>query len=972
MSTACQDTATGLCGCCTGVVQLTPAVIANRAALTAIAYRVGAYPTFLSSMLAALSSSSVPALAGLRTRSSGDFSIALIDAWSEVLDILTFYTERLANEAYLGTAIEARSVFELARLVGYKPSPGVSASTVLAFSLATAPGSPAIVPIHAGTRVQSVPGPGQSPQVFETSSPITATIANNAIPAATSQPWTLVGNDTSTWIAGASNNIRIGDALLFISAPNGIPSTSGPAAVVYVTSVTIDSVGGNTLISWNRALPSSVTNSKSSVCLYIFRTKAALYGANAPVPGMFAEKTLLNIPPRSTAATGDWPFQYATNSHTINLDNSYSGLNPVAFGANAPADESQWLILTGPLFTSFFQIKSASESNPALYSLSAKTTQLALAAGTVLIGDPNLTFDDLINEFVEETRNTTAYVQSQLLPFANLPLTDWPLSTTYPLATGMLAPVSGSNVVLAGPQPIADNSPVGLSGKRVRIAPLIALTGSGSGISSPNGGFTPAGAAGALAASPNQAFLVDAFPPVPDPNISGNLLWSVITVTQQQGPPTPAPQAGAQTVTGQPGTLSVPASDGSFQLLPSAAADSFTGEATVVASSAVNGATTVLSLTAALERIYDTATVTVNANAVESTHGETVMEILGSGYATNAALQFQLKQSPLTYTAAATAGGSQSTLQVRVNNLLWTEVPNFISSAPSDRVYVTRPNSGAGPTVQFGDGIQGSRTPTGISNIQALYRKGIGIAGMVAAGQLTQPLDRPQGLQNVTNPSPATGGADPATPASARQSAPLPTLTLGRIVSLEDYQNFALGFAGISLALATWAWFGNTRGVFLTIAGEGGTILNSADKIVVFLMQAFQNFGLPNVQVLPVSYVPQNFEIGMQVRVDSPTYDPNQVIAQVWRSLSAAFAFGQLAPGQTVAASQVIEIAQQVPGVVAVALTAFNLSGAASSIANILCAAGPIPPDIAGSNPPTGAQVLLLDPASQGNVVVWP
>jgi hypothetical protein len=241
---------------------------------------------------------------------------------------------------------------------------------------------------------------------------------------------------------------------------------------------------------------------------------------------------------------------------------------------------------------------------------------------------------------------------------------------------------------------------------------------------------------------------------------------------------------------------------------------------------------------------------------------------------------------------------------------------------------------------------------------------------MVAAGQLTQPLDRPQGLQTVTNPSPATGGADPATPSSARQSAPLPTLTLGRIVSLEDYQNYALGFAGISLALATWTWFCSTRGVFLTIAGEGGTILNNTDEVVVYLMQAYQNFGLPNVRVMPVSYVPQNFEIGMQVKVDSPTYDPNQVIAQVWQNLTAAFAFGQLAPGQSVAASTVIEIAQDVPGVVAVALTAFNLSGDATGVANILCAAGPIPPDISGSNPPAGAQVLLLDPASQGNVVV--
>src|SRR5580658_10665925 len=215
MSCGCQSTGAQLCGCCTGVTQETPQVVVNRASLPAIVYRVGTYPTFLASMEAALPSSSYPALTGLRTRDSGDFSIALIDAWAEVLDILTFYTERLANEAYLGTAIEGRSVFELARLVGYSPSPGVSASTVLAFTLATAPGSPAIVPIHSGTRVQSVPGPGQSPQVFETSSDLTATIANNAIPAATSQSWQLNGGETSTWIAGTANNIQVGNALLF-------------------------------------------------------------------------------------------------------------------------------------------------------------------------------------------------------------------------------------------------------------------------------------------------------------------------------------------------------------------------------------------------------------------------------------------------------------------------------------------------------------------------------------------------------------------------------------------------------------------------------------------------------------------------------------------------------------------------------------------------------------------------------------
>ncbi|HXP90585.1 MAG TPA: putative baseplate assembly protein, partial [Fibrobacteria bacterium] len=533
---------------------------------------------------------------------------------------------------------------------------------------------------------------------------------------------------------------------------------------------------------------------------------------------------------------------------------------------------------------------------------------------------------------------TTAYVQSQLLSPADLPATDWSLATDYPIP-GMLAPVEGKTFDLSGLLPLADNSPVGVSGKRVRIASTIALDGT-------NGGFTPAGATGALRASIGQPFLVDAFPPPVDPS-TGNLLWSVLATT------------------GQAGTFSVPSS--AFNLQPSIAADPVAGESALVAKATVEGSTTNLALVSALERIYDAPTVAVNANAVIATHGETVQEILGSGDATNAALTFQLKQSPLTYTSAATASGAQSTLQVRVNNLLWSEVDNFLDSAARDRAFLTRPNSGAGPTIQFGNGIQGSRTPTGQSNIRAQYRRGIGLAGMVASGQLTQPIDRPQGLQAVTNPGPATGGADPATPDQARQSAPLPTLTLGRIVSLEDYQNFALGFAGISLALATWTWFGNTRGIFLTLAGAGGSTLDASDSVVQNLLLAYQDLGLPHVQVAAASYVPVLFEIGLQVQVDVPTWDPDQVVAQVWQDLSTAFSFGPMRPAQGVAASEVVRIAQQVPGVVAVDLTSLGRSGGGGGTATLLCAAGPQPT----ADPPVGAEVLLLDPASRGNVGVW-
>ena len=86
-------------------------------------------------MLARLSSADYPALSYLKTRDDDDFTIALIDAASVMLDILTFYQERLANESYLRTATQLDSLTQLSRLVGYQPAPAIAASTYLAFTM---------------------------------------------------------------------------------------------------------------------------------------------------------------------------------------------------------------------------------------------------------------------------------------------------------------------------------------------------------------------------------------------------------------------------------------------------------------------------------------------------------------------------------------------------------------------------------------------------------------------------------------------------------------------------------------------------------------------------------------------------------------------------------------------------------------------------------------------------------------------
>ncbi|QAU23611.1 putative baseplate assembly protein [Dyella sp. M7H15-1] len=952
----CQTTIEQLCGCCTGITLETPEAISNPPALPAIAYRVGRYATFNASMLAELSESAFTPLQLLSTRDSTDFSIALIDSWSVVLDILTFYQERFANEAFLRTAVDQRSVYELSALIGYVPSPGVAASAILSFTLLNAPGAPDHVPIPQGSRVQSVPGPGQTAQVFETSAAITALIDYNALPAQATVPWQLYGSDTSTWIQGTSNNISVGDVLLFVSASHGVPSNTGPGDVHYVVEVNVDSNAKMMQIVWDSELVSSFTAGMTAqqVCIYVFGKKVALYGAQAPNAASLPVSTTQYITGYNGSGA-DWDFdQYVIGSQMINLDASYPGLNP-------STDVPQWIVLTytqnGYAMTSFFPITVAAESNPNMYTLTTKTTQLTLAMGENLGDTIGTQIDNILSTYVSATRNVTAYIQSTQLTPANLPLAQWNDNPAYAIPAGMQAPVAGSSLTTPGAAPIAAGQPglliavAGASitvngGQQIAVGQPIGVSGLRARLQVlPSAGatFTPAQSTASLTVADNQIFLVNVYPPTV-PTGGGTPNWSV------------------QTLSGIQGTLQV--ANSYVQLLPASSSDPSAGEAAMVNAVTVDGDLTTLGLLSPLNGLYDATTVNVNANAVMATNGQTVQEILGSGNAANSALQFTLKQPPLTYVTAPTGNGTQSTLQVWVNNLQWQEVPNLLSSGPADRVYTTSINASGATVVRFGNGTEGACPPTGQNNIRAVYRSGIGSGGMVAAGQLSQPLDRPQGLMSVTNPSPASGAADPATAPEARASAPLPTLTIGRIVSLEDYQNFALNFAGIAKAVAAWAYYNGRCSIFLTVVGANGATFAADDPVIISLTKALRTYGNPYVPLNVVSYVPIHFQIVANIDIDETDYDPNQVMAQVWQNLGNAFAFDQLELAQNVAASTIVQIIQQTPGVIALQLQGLFPSGSPSTtVPAQLCAAGAMPPQ--------GAQMLLLDPASQGNLGIW-
>ncbi len=145
------------CDCCAGPHVSTPGAIFNRPGLNrACLARAGTYGTFRETMQARLSSAAIPALAGFKSRAVDDPTMALIDSWAVIGDVLTFYQERIANEGYLRTATERMSVLNLARLVGYTPRPGVAASVYLAYLL-DKDAAPAEIP--QGAKSNSIPGP---------------------------------------------------------------------------------------------------------------------------------------------------------------------------------------------------------------------------------------------------------------------------------------------------------------------------------------------------------------------------------------------------------------------------------------------------------------------------------------------------------------------------------------------------------------------------------------------------------------------------------------------------------------------------------------------------------------------------------------------------------------------------------------------------------------------------------------------
>jgi baseplate J-like protein len=576
--------------------------------------------------------------------------------------------------------------------------------------------------------------------------------------------------------------------------------------------------------------------------------------------------------------SGDWPSDSTSEQdRTVDLDAAYSKIIP-----------NSWMVLIQSQLPVVYRVTGVTQLSQTKYAMSGKFSRV-----TVDIKDSLSTFN---------FRATHVLAQSEELAVAPRPL-------LYPLYGTALA-LDG---IVDGLQP---DQTLAVSGKRARIR----LSDKPDGVSfldMPSRKAKPAESF-RLAAPPQTQSSPPAEVAPEDivPGSSAKWKWSVL---DHDGRP-----------------LKLVAAMTDLELQPALEEDA--AEGFVIAIAHADGSVrldlpaelTRLTLAKPLETCLDRPTVTINANVAPATHGESLSEIAGGGDAAKPDQHFVLKQPPLTWVSdGSQPDGRLSTLKLTVNDVTWKEVSTLHDSGSSDRVYTLRTGDDGKTTVTFGDGVQGARLPTGENNVRAAYRKGLGAAGNLRAGQLSNLVTRPAGVKSVTNPEVSTGGQDAETINSARRNAPLRVLTLDRAVSIADYANYAMAFAGIDKACAAWIETGGTRGVHVTVAGTNGAAVEDGKEKQADLIASLRQFGDAFVPLTVGSCVDLRFQLAATI-VPAADVDSDKVLAEVERRLREAFAFSARDLGQAVTLDEVYSVIQAVKGVVAADVRKLHLAGDAA------------------------------------------
>ncbi|WP_082885484.1 MULTISPECIES: putative baseplate assembly protein [Methylomonas] len=1035
------------CGCCSGISVSVPAAIENRPGLPALHYRIGDYHGFLESALARLSTLNLaePGEAGryplqaLTSRQPDDFSIALLQAWASLAEVLSFYQERIANEGYLRTATERRSVLELARLIGYQPRPGVAASVFLAYGLDDKFEGPSL--IAKGAKVQSLPAPGESPQTFETSDDLEARAAWNTLKPRLSRPQTSLSmffdpGGPRVYLKGISTKLNVDDplliqiggnepallrvgevlpepehdrtlvrlqigvtpiaavlnwqdvlndqyALLLLDDGSGQPGFFDFRFDVDIEQVEADGLtlysladGGAWLLQIGAEGHQIVLSRNSRQLGYAVKSvdgigatglsylRISLEGlqdyrqiiaglTQSPslqprnqatltrnLAGQFFAAPLLDPSAGGGAGGGDTggnggELRFRARPLTVDVAARYAtqGLNAVADANNAIAKRFSPALRTH-LAAATANTRITLDGPVTVYALRGKASPFGhnaqLRQTDFANGNYTLREWQIANPYNTPTTSNTGSVTGAVF---HQPTTLY-LDADYPLTTGgwiVIAKANGSEIVVRLDKDTLQHRSLaayGLSGKSLAVS----LPSDKAWIGEPTGNNPePFATVRTTTVHIQSEALALAEEPISTPVCGGDSELLELDRYHEDL------QAGRWViVSGEradlPGTSGVRFSE--LAMLSSVRQDLY--RQTYYSLAGRDGGVDKLEYSLPGDRIHSFVklakplaycfkrdTVKIHANVVKASHGETRKEVLGSGNGAQALQRFTLKQSPLTFVAANNPAGIDSTLAVSVNGVQWREAEALNGLSATGRAFVTQTDDDGKTSLIFGDGVHGARLPSGVENIQAVYRSGIGKGGNVKAEQINLLLSRPLGVRDVINPLRASGGADPESRDQARINAPLTLAALDRLVSVRDYQDFSRTYAGIGKAYAVELSDGRRQIVHVTVAGAEDIPIDETSDLFLNLWQALHDYGDPFQPMQLAVRELLLIVVSARVRI-APDYRWENVEPALRGVLLEAFGFERRELGQGVCLSEVISAMQGVAGVVYVDVDAFG------------------------------------------------
>jgi predicted phage baseplate assembly protein len=242
-------------------------------------------------------------------------------------------------------------------------------------------------------------------------------------------------------------------------------------------------------------------------------------------------------------------------------------------------------------------------------------------------------------------------------------------------------------------------------------------------------------------------------------------------------------------------------------------------------------------------------------------------------------------------------------------------------------VFAVQLEPDGGLTVQFGDGEQGARLPTGRNNVTSTYRVGGGTAGEVEAGEINSLLGSVRGVKKVEGAGPTTGGADQDDERRLRSLVPTRARAFARAVSIEDLADLSLSYPGVTHA-AAWNGGGppgcacGTSGLHLAFvrAGTGGPRAPEAAEVesLSSYLDARRDATVPLCVCPAVLTTPLVLEADLAI-------DPRRLMADVVAAAAAALTDpdGPLGPlqrtlGQPLDRSDVFAVLHAIDGVVGV------------------------------------------------------